>query len=549
DGNEELFDFTVSGRVLSTRIIDDSDPGFSMSPAPGDPGGWGTIGGPGREFDYKFNRNLPGVDEFVTWTFNVTPGVYRVSTTWPFGFAGYDEAAPYTIFDGTVAGGIVRGGRNINQKLDPAGSDYPPGSMFPTGTASATTWGRIDVVQITGDTLTVLLQADDAVEFVLADSILIDRLGDIPAGPEIVVVESNRHAAGGTIDYGTTQLNYSLDKTFTITNSGTSVLNITSPINITGPNAAAFQLVSGPNSTEIAPGGTSTFVVRLTAAYEGTKSATISFTTDDSDEGTVNLDITANVLNYRIIDDQDASEGYSEVEMTEAPSGISYQGDVSFANSSLVQPAASATWTFHNMSPGIYYIALTWFDTGGSPEFYSSNTPVTVMDGATVEGSFSVNQKVAPSSFMFEGVSWLILGFFDFSESTVTVTMTNANTNGVILADAVIIARVGGDVPAGNSEPAEGVGSLFQAARASSETIEDAFVRPEKDSRPLSLTSSEALDQALLGTIYWNDDLEDMAAVLAESSTVDNSHTTIPAGGVSELEQNELELVLDDWLE
>jgi hypothetical protein len=185
DSDENPFNFAVSGTVRTTKIIDDGDPGFFTSPAPIQPGGWGQAGGPGREFDYHYNRNHPGVDEYVTWTFNVTPGVYRVSTTWPFGSPGYDDAAPFTIFDGMLAGGVVVGGRNINQKVAPDDTDYPPGFMFPAGTSGATNWERIDEVTITGDTLTVRLQANDAAEFVLADSVMIDRLGDLP--PDIVL--------------------------------------------------------------------------------------------------------------------------------------------------------------------------------------------------------------------------------------------------------------------------------------------------------------------------------------------------------------------------
>ncbi|MBI3462093.1 MAG: choice-of-anchor D domain-containing protein [Planctomycetes bacterium] len=510
DGNEDPYDFTVTGTVRSTRIIDDRDPGFLMSPAPVEPGGWGINGGAGRpgedgtgNYDYVYNINNPGVDEVATWTFNVTPGQYRMSTTWPFNFFAYDDAAPFTIFDGTVAGGIVRGGRNIDQKNGvPNDTFYPDGFGFPPGfPPSLARWETIDVVNISGDTLTVLLQAESTSEYVLADSILIDRLGDIPTGPEVVVVQNNRNASAGTIDYGATPLNHPLDKTFTITNSGTSTLNITSPISITGGSAAAFEIVSGPTLTAIAPGETSTFVVRLTAAYEGVKNATISFTTDDADEGTVNLSVTANVLNYRIIDDQDVAAGYSHVGMAESPSGISYQGDISFASSSLVTgTTSSATWTFSNMSPGIYYVALTWFDTSGvSPSPYSSNTPVTVMDGAVVDGSFSVNQRIAPSTFTFDGVSWLILGFFEFTSATVTVTMTNLNTDGVVLADGVLIARTGGDVPPGNGAQVSGLSLSLSG-------------------RPEVYPTAPQLDQALIGSVYWNEESDEVAILLADDS-------------------------------
>ncbi|MBI3463634.1 MAG: choice-of-anchor D domain-containing protein [Planctomycetes bacterium] len=392
----------------------------------------------------------------------------------------------------------VRGGRNIDQKNGvPDDTFYPDGFGFPPGFGSLARWETIDVVNISGNTLTVLLQAESTTEYVLADSVLIDRLGDVPSGPEIVVVENNHNAAGGTLSYGTTQLNHPVEKTFTITNSGMSELNITSPITITGANAAAFQVVSGPSSTAIAPGGTSTFVIRLTAAYEGTKNATISFTTNDADESTVNLNIAGEVLNYRIIDDQNATDGYSQSGMTGSLSGISYQGDVSSANSSTLQGPASATWTFSNMSPGTYYVALTWFDTSSNPSPYSSNTPVTVMDGAVVKFDGTINQRVAPATFTFDGVSWFRLGFFDFSGGTVTVTMANANTDGVILADGAILARTGGGIPAGNGEPLAAI----------------APTPGENNATPVNQTS--AREAALSSTLYWND-LDDEAAALPE---------------------------------
>ncbi|MBI3468065.1 MAG: choice-of-anchor D domain-containing protein [Planctomycetes bacterium] len=344
---------------------------------------------------------------------------------------------------------------------------------------------------------------------------MIDRLGDIPAGPELVVVESNRNAAAGTLNYGTTPLSQSVDKTFTITNSGTSDLTITSAVTITGPSALAFELVSGPVAgTVVAPGGTASFVVRLTAAYEGVKNATITFTTDDTDEGTVNLPITANVLNYRIIDDQNpVSGGYSDSGAWAQFAGPYYQGDASVANTDALQGPASASWTFANVTPGTYYAALTWFDTAGNTA-YASNTPVSVWDGAASEGTFFLNQRSAPGSFAFDGVAWQFLVFFvvddpdgggPLTTTTVTVTMSNAGANGLILADAAIIARIGGagEIPPGNSASGGFSGLQLSSPMAHSRTAQ-----------PVEL--SAGLDQALLGTAFWNDELEEVAVLLAD---------------------------------
>jgi hypothetical protein len=538
DVNEATFNFTLSGTVLSTNVIDDGDPGFAMSPSPASPGGWGTIGGPGREFDYKYNRNNPGVDEVATWTFNVTPGMYRVSTTWPFGFAGYDEAAPFTIFDGSLTGPVsVVGGRNINQKLDPDDTDYPDGFLFPAGTSASTRWERIDVVNITSDFLTVQSQADDAVEFVLADSILIDRLGDLPAGPEIVVAESNRNAAASMLNFGTTQLNHAVEKTFTITNTGTTALNITSPISIVGPNAGAFQLVSGPTATSIVPGGTSTFVVRMTAAYEGTKHATIGFATTDSDEAAINLPITGTVLNQRIIDDQDTAAGYSETGVfARGDSPIHYQGDTSFANTDAIQGPAAATFAFNNLSPGIYFVALTWFETGGN-SLWADNTQLVVRDGVNVEGNQRFSQRTGPagaSTFALDGANWLVIGFFDFSNPTVTVSITNDGANGLILADGVMLSRVAGGVPPGNRETVGAESSSFAAPSSSHGLREASF-------------TDQSIQDTSLSTAYWNDELEDVVTLLAEEPTRDSSPDDVSGPQTDELDEVELPLDLAVW--
>ncbi|MBI3462094.1 MAG: choice-of-anchor D domain-containing protein, partial [Planctomycetes bacterium] len=410
---------------------------------------------------------------------------------------------------------------------------FPPG--FPPSLAR---WETIDVVNITGDTLTVLLQAESTSEYVLADSILIDRLGDIPAGPEVVVVQNNRNASAGTIDYGTTQLQHPLERTFSITNSGTSDLTITSAVTLIGPNALAFELVSGPAAgTVVAPGGSADFVVRLTAAYEGVKNATIAFTTDDVDEGTVNLPITANVLNYRIIDDQDpAAGGYSESGTWAYFAGPYYQGDTSVANTEALQGPASASWTFTNVSPGTYYAALTWFDTAGNTA-YASNTPVSIWDGSLSEGFFFLNQQQGPTSFAFDGVMWQLLHFFVVDSNgslptTVTLVMSNAGADGLILADGAIIARVGGpgEIPPGNGAQVSGASLQLSG-------------------KPEVYPTAPQVNESLVNSIYWNEELDEVAILLAGDSaereadglTVDSPPAELPS------ETEAIDLALSEW--
>jgi hypothetical protein len=194
DEDDDPYNFTVAGTALSTYVLDDGDPGYARSPALPDPGAWGYVAGAGRGgrdnahfYDYDYNLNHPLVEEVATWTFNVTPGVYRVSATWPsFGVLPYfEDAAPFTIFDGTVEQGVIVGGRNLNQQLPPDDSDYPPGFGFPPAVLGVTAWERIGLVNITGNTLTVQLQAIDPGQYVLADSVLIDRIAPLPEVAEL----------------------------------------------------------------------------------------------------------------------------------------------------------------------------------------------------------------------------------------------------------------------------------------------------------------------------------------------------------------------------
>ncbi|MBI3465639.1 MAG: choice-of-anchor D domain-containing protein [Planctomycetes bacterium] len=432
DNDNSVFNFTVTGTVLPTRIIDD-DPGFPGGYGDGPSNSWATLSGAGRNGDFRYSRNVVG-SETAMWTFNVTAGQYRVSATWPFGSTGYDDTARFIVFNGDPALGDYVGGRNLNQQAD-------PDDRFTLGSW----WEDVGVVSITGTLLAVQLRADDPLLFALADSVLIERLGEIPAGPEVVVSQDNRDATIGT-DYGTTQLNRTLDRTFKITNSGMAPLTV-DPASFTMPDG--YQLINGPSLTTINPGEQSTFVVRLTAADPGTKAGAITFTTNDTDEGVINLDVSGEVLPYRIIDDQDTADGYSQTGMISAANVMSYRGDASYADIAANQGPASATWTFTNLSPGTYYVGLTWLDSDGNP-LLADNTPVTVLENGTPLLSFTLNQEDGPEqptagslgSVLIDGATWQTYGVFVVTGPTVTVTMTN-QAEGTILADGVLLYRTG----------------------------------------------------------------------------------------------------------
>lgn len=138
------------------RIIDDRDTSFTSR------GPWQVYTGPFTyQGDVLYKARGTGADR-ATWTFTgLTPGPYRISTTWiPHPAAATN--APYTILDGGTALATVP----LNQELPPIG--FSEGGV---------TWQDLGgPYSIAGDTLTVRL-TDAANDYVEADAMRIERVG------------------------------------------------------------------------------------------------------------------------------------------------------------------------------------------------------------------------------------------------------------------------------------------------------------------------------------------------------------------------------------
>ncbi|MCA9048984.1 MAG: FG-GAP repeat protein, partial [Planctomycetaceae bacterium] len=155
-------------RVLHSevQIVDDADDGFSGSgffdSNPAFPQGFGG----GLKFSNADSGNT------ATWTFSDLPqGTYAVSATWT---SAPDRAsnAPYTVYDGTPLDPVLSH-LLVNQEL-------PPGEFAEGGVP----WDNLDIVTVTGNTLTVQITDVGANGFVAADAVRIEPIlrsgGDIP---------------------------------------------------------------------------------------------------------------------------------------------------------------------------------------------------------------------------------------------------------------------------------------------------------------------------------------------------------------------------------
>lgn len=102
-----------------------------------------------------------------------------------------------------------------------------------------------------------------------------------PPGPEVDVTEGSNHVSNnGKVTLGTIK-GTSAAKTFTVKNLGQGALEIES---LTVIPSAGLTITTPLAAATLAQNGTATFAVSITGEATGTKSYTLSFPTNDSDE-------------------------------------------------------------------------------------------------------------------------------------------------------------------------------------------------------------------------------------------------------------------------
>ncbi|WP_422103832.1 LamG-like jellyroll fold domain-containing protein [Winogradskyella sp.] len=133
-------------------------------------------------------------------------------------------------------------------------------------------------------------------EYNYIDDVLIE--GTSPPGPEIdvqgnsVSITNNdlSPAVSDHTDFESVNVSESKSRTFTINNTGTTALTISS---ITLSNTTDFSIIGTPFSSPIAAGGSTTFQVQFNSSTAGLKSSTVTIANDDLDESSFVFDIQA----------------------------------------------------------------------------------------------------------------------------------------------------------------------------------------------------------------------------------------------------------------
>jgi hypothetical protein len=95
---------------------------------------------------------------------------------------------------------------------------------------------------------------------------------------------------GGNSDFGNVATGQSVERAFTIANTGNLALTGLS-INIDGPDAAKYTVIQAPTAP-VAPAGSTNFVIRFTPANSGAKTAVLHLASNDADENPFDITLT-----------------------------------------------------------------------------------------------------------------------------------------------------------------------------------------------------------------------------------------------------------------
>ncbi len=99
-----------------------------------------------------------------------------------------------------------------------------------------------------------------------------------------------------------------------------------------------------------------------------------------------------------------------------------------------------ARWTFTDLAPGQYRVAVTWMAYSNRP----IDARYAVFDGSVLLSTETVNQQVVPASFVEGGIAWQVVGTLStVTTDTLVVELSNLAASGsYVIADAVRVERV-----------------------------------------------------------------------------------------------------------
>ncbi|WP_198000009.1 Calx-beta domain-containing protein [Gimesia alba] len=243
------------------------------------------------------------------------------------------------------------------------------------------------------------------------------------AGTVTVTVTASLAAGGAySIDYATANGTATAGSDYTST-SGT--------LNFTGTTANETQTFTVTISDDSTEESNETFLVNLSNLQASGLTVVVG-----DDQGVVTI---LNDDYKRIIDDGDTGFTKSASGWTQATDSAFYGGDIEYMNSGS-NPGVYAAWAFSGLVAGTYRISGHWY----VDAYRATDSTFTVSGVVGGPDTVPLDQTTALSADVTDGgFDWQDLGYYVVDGSgTITVTLTNADADGYVEADAMRLELV-----------------------------------------------------------------------------------------------------------
>ena len=343
--------------------------------------------------------------------------------------------------------------------------------------------------------------------------------------------------SGGFFDFGSSLVGNAADVTFTIDNTGNTILTfVNSPsVQLSGPNAADFIVVSSP--TQVNDGTSDVFLIRATPSLSGTRTATVTIESNDPDEPTYSFSIQVTGLAPEI----DISQG----------SSITSGGSFDFGNVNTGSNSGPITFTISNTgsatlnltgTPDLIQVSganaadftveqpvLSTVGASGAATFNITFTPslagvsnatITILNNDSDEGTYTIDLKgtgvnPAPEINIRQNTTNILSGSGSFnfgvfnvgtSSTQTTFTIENTGTNTLNLSGAPRV-QVSGTHAADfvvNTQPAATVGGAstttfditFTPSGTGARVATVTIINDDSDENPYTFTLTGSGTQA-----------------------------------------------------
>jgi hypothetical protein len=311
--------------------------------------------------------------------------------------------------------------------------------------------------------------------------------------PEVNVREAATSiASGGSFDFGSSDVSIATAATtFTIENSGTGTLTLsgTPRIAISGAQASDFSIDSTLLSAPIAAGGTTTFKISFNPSAAGSRTAAITISNNDSDEGTYVI----NLLGMGTV------PAVSEIDLKEGGSSIASGGTYDFGSQVSGSSGSPITFTIENLGTtalelsGAPRIAISGAD---ALDFNIDSTSLSAPIGVSNSTSFTI---IFNPSAIGSRTAAISISNDDSDEGTYIINL--AGTGTATPEPEINVKRGSSNIASGGSFDF-GSSNIGTATSASSFTIENlgAAVLTLTGTPRVAISGTHALDFSIDST-------------------------------------------------